>query len=39
MPLPASGSFFVPEALNPVEVDRERGIAIYREENLWIQHR
>ena len=39
MPFPASGSFFVPEALNPVVVDRERDIAIYREENLWIRHR
>lgn len=39
MRFPASGSYSVPGALNPVEVDRERDIATYREENLWVQHR
>jgi GNAT superfamily N-acetyltransferase len=39
MPFPISGSYFVPGALNLVEVDRERDTAIYREENLWVQHR
>jgi hypothetical protein len=29
----------VPDALNLVEVDRERDEAIYREDNLWVQHR
>ena len=39
MAFPASGSYVVPDALNLVEVDRERDHAIYREENLWVQHR
>jgi GNAT superfamily N-acetyltransferase len=39
MPFPASGSYFVPEALNLVQVDREHDLAIYREDNLWVQHR
>jgi hypothetical protein len=28
----------VPDALNLVEVDREHDQAVYREDNLWIQH-
>jgi GNAT superfamily N-acetyltransferase len=39
MPFPATGSYVVPEALNLVEVDREDDVAIYREDNLWVQHR
>jgi hypothetical protein len=39
MPLPVSGSYVVPDALNLVEVDREHDRAIYREDNLWVQHR
>lgn len=39
MPFPASGSYFVPGALNLVEVDRDNDTATYREENLWVQHR
>jgi GNAT superfamily N-acetyltransferase len=39
MPFPATGSYFVPEALNLVEVDREHDVAIYCEDNLWVQHR
>lgn len=39
MPFPVSGSYVVPDALNLVEVDRERDEAIYREDNLWVQHR
>jgi GNAT superfamily N-acetyltransferase len=39
MPFPVSGRYVVPEALNLVEVDRENDLAIYREENLWMQHR
>jgi len=39
MPFPASGSYTVPGALNLVEVDRARDTAVYREENLWVQHR
>jgi len=39
MLFPASGSYVVPGALNLLEVDREHDWAIYREENLWVQHR
>lgn len=39
MPLPASGQYVVPDALNLLEVDRENDVAVYREENLWVQHR
>jgi len=38
MPLPATGSYVVPDALNLVEVDREHDRAVYREDNLWVQH-
>jgi hypothetical protein len=36
---PVSGAYVVPDALNLVEVDREHDTAVYREENLWVQHR
>jgi len=39
MPLPASGLYVVPGALNLVEVDHEHDRVVYREENLWVQHR
>jgi GNAT superfamily N-acetyltransferase len=39
MPFPDSGSYVVPDALNLVKVDREHDRAVYREENLWVQHR
>jgi GNAT superfamily N-acetyltransferase len=39
MVFPASGRYVVPDALNLVVVDRERDTAIYREDNLWMQHR
>ena len=39
MPFPATGAYVVPDALNLVEVDREQDTAIYREDNLWVQHR
>lgn len=38
MLFPASGAYVVPDALNLVEVDREQDRAVYREENLWVQH-
>lgn len=38
MVFPASGAYVVPGALNLVEVDREQDRAVYREENLWVQH-
>lgn len=39
MSLPVSGSYVVPDALNLLEVDRDSDSAVYREENLWMQHR
>ena len=39
MAFPVSGSYVVPDALNLLEVDREADSAVYREENLWMQHR
>lgn len=39
MAFPVTGAYVVPDALNLVEVDRERDVATYREENLWVQHR
>jgi len=39
MPLPVSGSYVVPDALNLLDVDRDGDTAVYREENLWMQHR
>lgn len=38
MPFPESGSYVVPEALNLLEVDRENDRAVYREENLSVEH-
>lgn len=39
MVFPVSGSYVVPEALDLLVVDRERDVATYREDNLWVQHR
>ncbi len=39
MPFPVSGVYVVPDALNLLEVDRDADTAVYREENLWMQHR
>ncbi len=39
MPFPVSGTYVVPDALNLLEVDRDADTAVYREENLWMQHR
>ncbi len=39
MRFPVSGAYVVPAALNLLDVDREHDLAIYREENLWMQHR
>lgn len=37
--LPRSGDYVVPDALGLLVVDRESDSAVYREENLWVQHR
>lgn len=39
MRFPVTGDYVVPEALNLLQVDREHDTAVYREENLWVQHR
>jgi GNAT superfamily N-acetyltransferase len=39
MRFPDSGPYVVPEALVPVEIDRERDLGRYREPNVWIRHR
>jgi GNAT superfamily N-acetyltransferase len=39
MELPQSGSYVVPGALVPVEIDRERDIGEYLEPACWVRHR
>lgn len=39
MVFPVTGDYVVPDALNLLRVDRENDCAVYREENLWVQHR
>lgn len=34
----SSGQYIVEGALNPVEVDCERGVGLYREPNIWVFH-
>jgi GNAT superfamily N-acetyltransferase len=38
MPLPESGTYVVPGALVPVEIDRERDLGRYVEPNVWMRH-
>jgi GNAT superfamily N-acetyltransferase len=38
MELPQSGSYVVPGALVPVEIDRERDEGLYEEPNVWMVH-
>jgi GNAT superfamily N-acetyltransferase len=35
---PASGSYVVPGALQPVSIDRERGLGRYDDPNYWMEH-
>ena len=37
-PFPESGSYVVPGALVPVEIDRQRGEGVYVEPNVWMRH-
>lgn len=39
MVFPESGTFVVPGALVPVEIDRERDEGLYVEPNVWMHHR
>jgi GNAT superfamily N-acetyltransferase len=36
---PESGTYVVPGALVPVEIDRERDVGVYVEPNVWMHHR
>ena len=38
MRFPETGPYVVPEALVPVEIDRERDVGRYVEPNVWVQH-
>jgi GNAT superfamily N-acetyltransferase len=39
MAFPETGSYVVPEALVPVEIDRERDVGEYVEPGCWVHHR
>jgi GNAT superfamily N-acetyltransferase len=39
LPMPGTGSYVVPGALVPVEIDRERDVGRYVEPNYWMVHR
>jgi len=39
LPMPETGSYLVPGALVPVEIDRERDVGLYVEPNYWMVHR
>lgn len=39
MLFPVTGAYVVPDALSLLHVDREQDLAVYVEENLWVQHR
>ena len=36
---PESGPYVVPDALVPLEIDRERDLGRYVEPNVWLRHR
>lgn len=38
MAFPESSRYVVPDALDPVDIDREQDRGIYEETNLWMQH-
>lgn len=38
MTFPGTREYIVPDALNPVFIDREHDRGAYAEENLWVQH-
>ena len=39
LPMPETGSYVVPGALVPIEIDRERDVGLYIEPNYWMVHR
>jgi len=38
MAFPETGRYVVPDALGPVDMDRENDLGIYSEANLWMRH-
>jgi GNAT superfamily N-acetyltransferase len=38
MDFPASGSYVVPGALQPVSIDREQDLGLYQDPNYWMEH-
>jgi hypothetical protein len=38
MGFPESGAYVVQGALQPVEMDLERDLGVYREPNVWMRH-
>lgn len=38
MHFPESGQYIVPDALQPVTIDRERDVGCYEEPNIWLKH-
>jgi hypothetical protein len=38
LPLPASGRYVIPGGLEPLEVDRDDDLGLYREANVWVAH-
>ena len=38
MAFPESGRYVVPDALGPVDINREKNRGTYEETNLWMQH-
>lgn len=39
MAFPQTGRYVVPEALDPLDIDRELDQGVYAETNLWVRHR
>ncbi|MED4753340.1 GNAT family N-acetyltransferase [Brevibacillus choshinensis] len=38
MKFPESGTYIIPDALTPVQIDVEKNEAVYIEPNIWMQH-
>lgn len=38
LPMPGSGEYVVPGALQPVVIDRARDTGVYEDPNLWMRH-
>jgi hypothetical protein len=39
LPLPGSGEYVIPGGLAPLVVDRDADTGVYREPNVWVEHR